>query len=95
MIVQVMGRSGQFVPPEIQQMVDSHVSRQAANRERRMAEDEQFTKVIIMFLILYQLTINLGIDGGREAKCGQVTGRTFVRRSDENQARSVPGKPDI
>ena len=51
MIVQVMGRSGQFVPPEIQQMVDSHVSRQAANRERRMAEDEQFTKVIIMFII--------------------------------------------
>ena len=74
MIVQVMGRSGQFVPPEIQQMVDSHVSRQAANRERRMAEDEQFTKVIIIFIILYQLTINLGIDGGREAQCGQVTG---------------------
>ena len=43
-----MGRSGQFVPPEIQQMVDSHVARQAANRERRMAEDEQFTKVRII-----------------------------------------------
>ena len=57
MIVQVMGRSGQFVPPEIQQMVDSHVSRQAANRERRMAEDEQFTKVIIMFICLLLLSI--------------------------------------
>ena len=31
--------------PEIQQIVDSHLARQAANRERRMAEDEQFTKV--------------------------------------------------
>ena len=57
MIVQVMGRSGQFVPPEIQQMVDSHVSRQAANRERRMAEDEQFTKVINMFIIVINLQL--------------------------------------
>ena len=29
-------------------MVDSHVARQAATRERRMAEDEQFTKVLMV-----------------------------------------------
>ena len=28
-IVEVMQRSGQFVPPEIQQMVDGHLARQA------------------------------------------------------------------
>ena len=34
--------------PEIQQIVDSHLARQAANHERRMAEDEQFTKVLMV-----------------------------------------------
>ena len=47
-IVEVMQRTGQFVDPDIQQMVDSHLARQAANRERRMAEDEQFTKVLMV-----------------------------------------------
>ena len=47
-IVEVMQKTGQFVPPEIQQMVDSHLARQASNRERRMAEDEQFTKVLMV-----------------------------------------------
>ena len=50
-IVEVMQRTGQFVPPEIQQIVDSHNARQAANRERRMAEDEQFTKVIKLLIV--------------------------------------------
>ena len=47
-IVEVMQRTGQYVDPDIQQMVDSHLARQAANRERRMAEDEQFTKVLMV-----------------------------------------------
>ena len=47
-IVEVMQRTGQYVDPEIQQIVDSHLARQAANRERRMAEDEQFTKVLMV-----------------------------------------------
>ena len=47
-IVEVMQKTGQYVAPEIQQMVDSHLARQAANRERRMAEDEQFTKVLMV-----------------------------------------------
>ena len=44
-IVEVMQKTGQFVPPEIQEMVNQQLVRQAANRERRMQENEQFTKV--------------------------------------------------
>ena len=44
-IVEVMQKTGQFVPPEIQEMVNQQLARQAANRERRMQENEQFTKV--------------------------------------------------
>ena len=40
--------SGQYVPPEIQDMVDKQLARQAANRERRMQENEQFTKVVLV-----------------------------------------------
>merc|ERR1719334_2056844 len=47
-IVEVMQRTGQYVDPEIQQIVDSHLARQAANRERRMQENEQFTKVLMV-----------------------------------------------
>ena len=47
-IVEVMGRTGQLVPPEVQAMVDQQLSRQAANRERRMQEDEQFSKVLMV-----------------------------------------------
>ena len=45
-IVEVMQKTGQFVPPEIQEMVNQQLARQAANRERRMQENEQFTKVV-------------------------------------------------
>ena len=45
-IVEVMQKTGQFVPPEIQEMVNQQLTRQAANRERRMQENEQFTKVV-------------------------------------------------
>merc|ERR1719495_959391 len=47
-IVEVMQKTGQFVPPEIQNMVDQQLARQAANRERRMQENEQFTKVLMV-----------------------------------------------
>ena len=47
-IVEVIHKTGQYVPPEIQQMVDSHLARQTSNRERRMAEDEQFAKVLMV-----------------------------------------------
>jgi len=44
-IVEVMQKTNQFVPPEIQEMVNQQLARQAANKERRMQENEQFTKV--------------------------------------------------
>jgi len=47
-IVEVMQKTGQFVPPEIQDMVNQQLARQAANRERRMQENEQFTKVLMV-----------------------------------------------
>ena len=43
-IVEVMQKTGQFVPPEIQEMANQPMARQA-NREGRMQENEQFTKV--------------------------------------------------
>merc|ERR1719334_29711 len=47
-IVEVMQKTGQYVPPEIQDMVDKQLARQAANRERRMQENEQFTKELMV-----------------------------------------------
>ena len=44
-IVEVMQKTNQHVSPEIQDMVNQQLTRQAANRERRMQENEQFTKV--------------------------------------------------
>ena len=40
--------TNQYVPPEIQQMVDSQLRRQQANKDRRMAENEQFSKVLMV-----------------------------------------------
>merc|ERR1740131_38290 len=47
-VVEMMEKSGQNVPQNIQQLVEQQLARQAANRERRMAEDEQFTKVLMV-----------------------------------------------
>jgi superfamily II DNA/RNA helicase len=44
-IVEVMQKTAQFVPPEIQEMVNQQLARQAVNRERKMQENKQFTKV--------------------------------------------------
>ena len=44
-IVEVMQKISQVVPPEIQEMVNQQMARQAANRERRMQENKKFTKV--------------------------------------------------
>ena len=49
-IVEVMQRSGQFVPPEIQQMVDGHLARQARVATKILGEG------------CYQLSTTLGLD---------------------------------
>ena len=47
-IVELMEKTNQYVPPEIQQMVDSQLRRQQANRDRRDRENEQFTQVLMV-----------------------------------------------
>merc|ERR1719153_1423233 len=47
-IVEVMQRTGQRVPPEVQTMVDQFLSRQEMAKERRMQENEQFVKVLMV-----------------------------------------------
>ena len=43
-----MQKTGQAVPPEVQDMVDRMLRRQQLNKEQRAQENEQFTKVLMV-----------------------------------------------
>ena len=47
-ILEVMQKTGQAVPPEVQDMVDRMLRRQQLNKEQRAQENEQFTKVLMV-----------------------------------------------
>ena len=47
-ILEVMGKTGQPAPPEVQDMVDRMLCRQQLNKEQRAQENEQFTKVLMV-----------------------------------------------
>ena len=47
-ILEVMAKTGQHPPPEVQDMVDRMLRRQQINKEQRAQENEQFTKVLMV-----------------------------------------------
>lgn len=47
-IVEVMQKAGQYPPLEVQQMINRLKQRQQQNKDRRAAENEQFSKVLLV-----------------------------------------------
>ncbi|XP_002155556.4 uncharacterized protein LOC100215195 [Hydra vulgaris] len=47
-IVEVMAKTGQYPPPAVQELINRVKMRQEQNKERRAAENEQFSKVLIV-----------------------------------------------